>query len=116
MLKFHERLVKTSGLPPTRLMAERDRLIGKNLSSKFEQIAGVRAEFGPNPHTGPLPDARTVPDIGTSSPSVAPPLMPGQIGVQPLTPPASTGWSDVIPTMGSTSSHLDYQLGVLADL
>ena len=116
MLKFHERLVKTSGLPPTRLMAERDRLKGKNLSGKFEQIAGVRAEFGPNPHTGPLPDARTVPDIGTSSPSVAPPLMPGQIGVQPLTPPASTGWSDVIPTMGSTSSHLDYKLGVLADL
>ena len=116
MLKFHERLVKTSGLPPTRLMAERDRLIGKNLSGKFEQIAGVRAEFGPNPHTGPLPDARTVPDIGTSSPSVPPPLMPGQIGVQPLAPPASTGWSDVIPMMGSTSSHLDYQLGVLADL
>ena len=50
MLKFHKRLVKTSGLPPTRLMAERDRLIGKNLSGKFEQIAGVRAEFGPNPH------------------------------------------------------------------
>ena len=86
MLKFLERLVKTSGLPPTRLMAERDRLIGKNLSGKFEQIAGVRAEFGPNPHTGPLPDARTVPDIGTSSPSVPPPLMPGQIGVQPLAP------------------------------
>jgi hypothetical protein len=41
---FHEKLVKTHGLPSSKLM------VGKNLTSEFDQIAGVEAE--PDSSTG----------------------------------------------------------------
>ena len=92
MLKFHEKLVKTSGLPPSRLM-ERERLIGKNLTSDFEQLAVVGAEFA------------HVSGTGNSSPIVPPPLMPAVLmpgqtgGIQPQTPAAPPG-------CGQPSGHM----------
>ena len=68
LLKFHEKLVTTHGLPPSRLM------VGKNLESEFEQIAGVQAE----------PASNTNHDHDTPSAHVLPVLMPGQQGVQLL--------------------------------
>ena len=105
LLKFHEKLVKTSGLPPSRLM-EREMLIGKNLESDFEQLAGGGAEFA----HGPFPDTRSVPETGTSSPPVPPPmmpaaLMPGQTcGVQPHTPAAPPGCGQPLGLMVGTTS------------
>ena len=70
LLKFQERLVRTHGLPPSRLM------VGKNLGSEFEQIARAEAE----------PVSSTEPSSPTSA-LVLPVLMPGQPGVQPLQTP-----------------------------
>ena len=55
-LKFHEKLVKTSGLPLIRLM-ERKMLIGNNLASDFEQLAWVGAEFA---HVGEFKGPKTL--------------------------------------------------------
>ena len=105
LLKFQEKLVKTSGLPYSRLM-EREILIGKNLASDFEQLAGGGAEFA----HGPFPDTRSVPETGTSSPPVPPPmmpavLMPGQTcGVQPHPPAAPPGCGQPLGLMAGTTS------------
>ena len=78
LLKFQETLVKTHGLPPSRLM------VGKNLDSEFEQIARGEAEPASSighdtvmvvsPYKGP-PLAN---DPSPPSYPVPPVLMPGQ--------------------------------------
>jgi hypothetical protein len=64
LLKYQEKLVKTNGLPPRRLVMERVNLVGKNLSGEFEQVAGIGSEItqvgGPIPGTGlPMNPAKT---------------------------------------------------------
>ena len=87
LLEFQEKLVKSQGLPPSRLMAR------KNLESEFEQIAGVEAEpasfsSGHNsvlsPLRGPSP-SQSVP--------VLPVLTPGQPDVQPFHQPPAVPWA-----------------------
>ena len=110
-MKFHEKLVKTSGLPPSRLM-EKERLdVRKSLASEFEQLAevetGCAPSTGPAPGTGPPPGTGLPP--GTGPPSgpgpplgtgpflpltapILPVLMPGQMDVQPFHhPPTALG-------------------------
>lgn len=113
LLKFHQKLVDVSGLPPSRLMQElhtprlssaQGGLNRRSLNKEFEKGGG--AEFA----HGPFPDTRSVPETGTSSPLVLPPmmpaaLMPGQTcGVQPHTPTAAPGCGQPLGLMAGTTS------------
>ena len=113
LLKFHQKLVDVSGLPPSRLMQElhtprlssaQGGLNRRSLNKEFENGGG--AEFA----YGPFPDTRSVPETGTSSPPVPPPmmpaaLMPGQTcGVQPHTPAAPPGCGQPLGLMAGTTS------------
>jgi hypothetical protein len=86
LLKFHEKLVKTSGLPPSRLMEERLRKplsdldkVKRRLASEFEHLGN--AEASPTS----VPEPGTVPTHHATVP--APVVMPRQSPPQPVPPP-----------------------------
>ena len=104
LLKYHEKLVKTNGLPPSRLMKQRleqeSSVLGevrKNLSSEFEYLAGSGpslATLGLTPCQGPVQPTLTTPPV----------LMPGQaeqLNLQPFVPKVlMPGWSEPKPLAG----------------
>ena len=100
LLKYQEKLMKTIGLPPSRLM-EKQRLgqgssvlgeVKRNLSNEFEFLAGSRTVHD----TGPsLPTPGITPSHGPALPV----LMPGQVvHLQPLVPMPE--WSEARPEGG----------------
>jgi hypothetical protein len=101
LLKYQEKLMKTNGLPPSRLMEEQrlgqesSSVLGefkRNLSNEFEFLAGFRTVHD----TGPsLPTPGITPSHGPALPV----LMPGQVvHLQPLIP--MPGWSEARPEGG----------------
>ena len=136
LLKYQEKLVKTNGLPPSRLMMERENLFGRNLSGEFEQLAGIGSEItqdgGPIPGTGsastwpayePCQDTRPPPCLGNVPPpppfsylppcnvSVSPLLMPGQTGLHLHPPSASQSHGQPLGQWtGTNSTPTQYNL------
>ena len=131
LLKFHEKLVQTSGLPPSRLMKERQGLSKKNLLSEFEllherSVPGLDAHPSvPAPSNLPAlaPQLTTVPPPGsyTLPPSWGSPGSPPMICA--TTPTwtgcgfvGGTGWPEAGPMTppnhlyyGSTSGSINPQ-------
>ena len=104
LLKYHEKLVKTSGLPPSRLMEklrleQKSLVLGeakRNLACEFEHMAetspGTKPPSGTAPPgtSGTTPCSRPVPDTGPGFALCAGPTqssVPAQIPVH-YTPPA----------------------------
>ena len=102
LLKYQEKLVKRNGVPPSRLMMEREILVGRNQSEEFEQVDGFESGTAVSrPASEPCQDTRLhsvtvplsqpisyLPPHNTSRPPPITPaptvLMPGQIGSQPF--------------------------------
>ena len=100
LLKFHEKLVRTCGLPASRLMEmEKDKLLGKSISSEFQQLGEEDAGLDTNTGHVTARSPTTPTPVTEPSPSSPPPvirvLMPEQLGgAQPLhQPPIGHGVS-----------------------
>ena len=122
--------MKTNGLPPSRLMMERENLVGRNLAGEFEQHAGIGSEItqdgGPIPGTWPTyepcQDTRPPVGLGNVPPppisylppcnvNVSPLLMPGQTGSYPHPPSASQSHGQPLGQWtGTNSTPTQYNL------
>ena len=120
LLKYHEKLVKTSGLPPSRLMEklrleQKSLVLGeakRNLACEFEHMAetspGAKPPSGTAPPgtSGTTPCSRPVPDTGPGLALCAGPTqssVPAQIPVH-YTPPAHPSSLHIL--MPAQTDHL----------
>ena len=106
LLEYQEKLVRTHSLPPSRLMVERENLVGRNLSGEFEQIAGIDGEpipgagtTGTRPATEPSPVPRPPPFTENVSPPTISYQPPQSVPVSPLLMPGQTGFNHPSPTI-----------------
>ena len=116
LLKFHQRLVKTSGLPPSRLMEQKTSLdlIKRNLQDEFAHLASPASP----PAVPPPPPAPSAGLFGQDPPpgvqssgissstqilpmlcSITPPWTGGYVGVT-----STPGWPDARPVRGFDSN------------
>ena len=99
LLKFHEKLVQTSGLPPSRLMIRRQKLSKKNLASEFDLFGseippGLDASpsgrlptvSAPSTLSSPAPTLTAVPPLGTFT-------LPPSFGISPMTCATTPTWT-----------------------
>ena len=115
LLKFQQKLVQTSGLPPSRLMQQnRARLddVKRSLQEEFNHLGSpvaAKPPATPTVHVQAPPAPPMVQGNGSSSSSNSPmlcsisqPRAGGYAGV--VTSPPSTGWPEARPASGLESS------------